>query len=118
MTSFAFQRVLPLADIPENSGVAVSAFGRSILICRGSGAALHALANECSHQGQPLAGGRIRGHLLFCPFHGACYDMRTGIPQGPLTKKPIRTYAVRAADGWVELSEAPAVMDPDRRPRP
>jgi 3-phenylpropionate/trans-cinnamate dioxygenase ferredoxin subunit len=100
-----FVPVVPLSEIPENGTRAVTAFGHSIVLCR-SGGLVYALANECSHQRQPLLGGKVRGHLLFCPVHGACYDMRTGKPQGPLTQQPVRTYGVRIAVDWVEVSDS------------
>lgn len=102
--------VLQVAEVPENGNKAVTAFGHSILICESQGT-FYALVNECSHQQRPLAGGRVRGTFLFCPVHGARYDMRTGVPAGTLTKQAIRTYATRVRDGWIEISESACAED-------
>ncbi len=102
-----FIRVGHVEEIPVDGNKAVTAFGRSILLCR-TQAGIHAVANECSHQGRPLAGGRIYGEFLFCPVHGARYCLRTGSASGNLTQRPLRTYATRVSDGWIELSESPA----------
>jgi 3-phenylpropionate/trans-cinnamate dioxygenase ferredoxin subunit len=105
MASQTYIPIVPLADVPDNGSTAVSAFGRSILICKSHGN-VYAVANECSHQQQPLAGGRVRGTFLFCPVHGARYDLRTGMPSGTLTQQAIRTYAARVHGDWIEISES------------
>jgi 3-phenylpropionate/trans-cinnamate dioxygenase ferredoxin component len=113
MTSLqTFVRAAAVADIPESGTVAVEAFGRSILICNSNGN-FYAIDNECSHQRRSMVGGRIRGVFLFCPVHGARYDLRTGIPSGELTRIPLRTYPARVRDGWIEISDVPGTA-PDR----
>jgi 3-phenylpropionate/trans-cinnamate dioxygenase ferredoxin subunit len=102
-----FIRVAQVEEIPVGGNKAVMAFGRSILLCH-THAGIYAVANECSHQGRPLAGGRLHGEFLFCPVHGARYCLRTGSPSGTLTQRALRTYATRVHEGWIELSESPA----------
>jgi 3-phenylpropionate/trans-cinnamate dioxygenase ferredoxin subunit len=107
MSAELFVRVAAVEEIPENGNKAVFAFGCSILLCRVQGT-LYAVANECSHLGRPLAGGRLRGNFIICPVHGARYCLRTGAPSGNLTQRALRTYATRVNDGWIELAESPA----------
>jgi nitrite reductase/ring-hydroxylating ferredoxin subunit len=39
---------------------------------------LHALENSCPHQGGPLADGWLEGPYITCPWHGWCFDVRSG----------------------------------------
>ena len=109
--SQTYLRVIAVDDVPENGNAAVTAFGRSILICRSQGV-FYAVANECTHQRQPLLGGRIRGTSLFCPVHGARFDLRTGAASGALTQQPLRTYEVQVQEGWVEIRDATTAVAP------
>ena len=84
-----------LDDIPEPGNKAFDVHGVSVLICR-SGGQLYAVENRCSHNASALEGGKVRGHALFCPVHGARFDLRDGSTAGALTKTPIRTFAVEA----------------------
>lgn len=93
-------RVAALEEVAENSSKAFEVAGRSVLICRTS-AGIFAIENMCSHAFAHLEGGRVRGPHIFCPLHGVRFDLRTGMPSGQLTKKPIATYAVSVDDGIV-----------------
>lgn len=88
-------------DYADRSGKALqTGSGFSILVCR-SGGEFYAVENRCSHQNQELVGGAIKKCFLFCPVHGARFDLRDGSPSGTLTNKPIRTFPVREEDGRV-----------------
>jgi nitrite reductase/ring-hydroxylating ferredoxin subunit len=53
------------------------AAGRPVCVARITGA-LAALDNECPHRGAPLAEGTIEDGHIVCPWHGWCFDPRTG----------------------------------------
>jgi nitrite reductase/ring-hydroxylating ferredoxin subunit len=43
------------------------------------GGKLHATSAKCTHYGAPLANGVLTGEgKLICPWHGACFDAKTG----------------------------------------
>lgn len=42
------------------------------------GGELYALENSCPHQGGPLADGWFEDGRITCPWHGWCFDVRTG----------------------------------------
>lgn len=42
------------------------------------GGEVFALENSCPHQGGPLADGWLRDGFITCPWHGWCFDVRTG----------------------------------------
>ena len=73
----AFLTTVPVADLPENSSVAVEIAGRSVLVCNSAGDYV-AVENRCAHQNQPLADGRTRNGYIFCPVHGMRFRLATG----------------------------------------
>lgn len=89
--------VATLAELAVDSNKAFKVDGQPVLLCR-TAAGVFALANRCTHQLAALEGGRMRGHQLYCPKHGACFDMRTGIGSGPLGKTPVPSFPVRVSD--------------------
>lgn len=101
MTAKSKVAVCKLSDVAEESNKAFTVEGRSVLVCRTS-AGMFAIENKCSHQLATLEGGKMRGVHLFCPKHGARFDLRTGVPNG-MTKIPIQTYPVSLRDDVIEI---------------
>ena len=54
-----------------------------------------ALADVCTHDGAPIADGKIDGDEVVCMRHGARFDLATGEVTGPPAIVPIDTYEVR-----------------------
>jgi len=100
MSTITKLAVAKLTDIPEGGSAVFDVEGISVLVCRTAGT-VFTVENRCSHNGSPLAGGRIRGYTLSCPVHGAKFDLRDGSTAGALTKSPIRTFPVEVANGTV-----------------
>ncbi|MVM40483.1 Rieske 2Fe-2S domain-containing protein [Spirosoma sp. HMF3257] len=48
-----------------------------VLLARADGQ-YYALFPKCSHYQGPLVKGLLNGHRLVCPWHNACFDIRTG----------------------------------------
>jgi nitrite reductase/ring-hydroxylating ferredoxin subunit/ectoine hydroxylase-related dioxygenase (phytanoyl-CoA dioxygenase family) len=86
--------VATLSDIPDGGNRAFKVGGKSVLVCR-TRSGVRAVANRCSHADSPLEGGLIKGDHLFCPLHGARFDLRDGSTKGQLTSRPIQVYRVR-----------------------
>ena len=101
------RRIAALSEVPEGGNKAFDIAGRSVLLCR-STAGLFAVENMCSHALAHLEGGKVKGPHIFCPLHGVRFDLRTGAPNGTLTKKPITIYPVSVENDeiFVELPHA------------
>lgn len=81
-------------ELGENENRAYELNGVSVLVCK-TADGIFAVENRCTHQLQPLEGGRMRGCFIFCPLHGQRFDLKDGAPIGTLTKKPVRVFPVR-----------------------
>jgi nitrite reductase/ring-hydroxylating ferredoxin subunit len=97
-------RAAALADLAPDRPLSVTLDGLRVALVR-VGEQVHALADECRHQGGPLSEGRLTGARLACPWHGWMYDVRTGQCLFPTRGGPVACYPVRVDDGevWVEL---------------
>jgi nitrite reductase/ring-hydroxylating ferredoxin subunit len=55
----------------------------------------YALKDQCGHQRAPLSRGKLHGHVVECPLHFACFDVRTGrLLSGPVAVD-VPSYEVR-----------------------
>ncbi|MET0544775.1 MAG: Rieske 2Fe-2S domain-containing protein [Caulobacterales bacterium] len=68
--------------------------GQSVLLCK-VGLDIVAIRNSCTHLGEPLADGRIIAGQIHCPFHGACFDLRTGKALSGPAVAPLTKFDVR-----------------------
>jgi nitrite reductase/ring-hydroxylating ferredoxin subunit len=39
---------------------------------------LYAVGTKCSHYGAPLVNGALAKGVLRCPWHGACFNLKSG----------------------------------------
>lgn len=95
-----------VADVPLGGQRPALVNGRRILLCR-IDEGIFALADLCPHAHQPLGGGAIRGRVIRCPRHGACFDLTTGKPVNGVTPAAVTTYAVRVTGDRVEVKVPP-----------
>jgi NADPH-dependent 2,4-dienoyl-CoA reductase/sulfur reductase-like enzyme/nitrite reductase/ring-hydroxylating ferredoxin subunit len=80
-------------QIPENLPLLGHAQGAPVILVR-KGAVIHALGATCSHYSGPLSEGIVVGDTLRCPWHHACFDLRTGEALGGPALDPIACYEV------------------------
>ncbi|NWI96278.1 AIFM3 factor, partial [Pitta sordida] len=60
-----------------------------------------ALGSKCPHYGAPLSKGVLRGERLRCPWHGACFNIRTGDIEEYPSLDCISCFKVTVEDGKV-----------------
>jgi len=60
----------------------------------------------CTHEDYSLALGCIKDGQIKCSLHGSYFDLRTGEPNIEPADEPIRSYAVKVADGKVMVNTA------------
>jgi nitrite reductase/ring-hydroxylating ferredoxin subunit len=86
----------------EGDRALVQIDGETIAVFRSEGR-LHAVANACPHEGNPLVEGEILGESLTCAYHGWRFDLETGACL--FGDEPVRCFPVELRDGeiWVGL---------------
>ena len=106
-------RAATFADVTPGAPHRVVAEGTSLVLVR-VGDRVHALAGTCTHQGGPLADGRLSGTRLTCPWHGWSFDVRTGQCLFPQRGGAVPSYPVRVDgdDAWVGLPLAESAGSP------
>ena len=72
-----FSSGIALADIPETGVVSGHVGEDAVLLARIDGQ-LHAVSGSCTHYGAPLGEGLRVGDEIRCPWHHACFSLRTG----------------------------------------
>ncbi len=98
----AYRQVARLDDIPHGRGLCVQISGIEVGLFRVDDE-IHALENACPHNGDPLSEGVLEGAIVVCAAHGWEFDVRTGFRPQDADGFPIPRFAVRVADGWVEV---------------
>jgi 3-phenylpropionate/trans-cinnamate dioxygenase ferredoxin subunit len=64
----------------------------------------YAIQDICTHDGGPLAEGKLFGCEIECPRHGARFDLRDGRVTAPPALVPVPVYDVRLQDGQIQVA--------------
>jgi apoptosis-inducing factor 3 len=100
-----FTQGFELADVPEGGMVLGSAHGEAVLVVRHRGQ-VFALGATCTHYGGPLAEGLLTDGQLRCPWHHACFDVRTGEAEGPPALKALPHWQVEQKGSRIFVGKA------------
>jgi NADPH-dependent 2,4-dienoyl-CoA reductase/sulfur reductase-like enzyme/nitrite reductase/ring-hydroxylating ferredoxin subunit len=102
---------VPEDDVREGSSLLGHAGGEPVVLAR-SGRNLFAVGATCTHYGGPLAEGIVGDGAIRCPWHHACFDLRTGVAVRAPAFGPVACYAVEVSGGRVRVGarqpDAPA----------
>ena len=70
-----------------------------------SGDEIFAVSAHCTHYHGPLAEGLITGESVRCPWHHACFDLRTGEAERAPALSPIACWKVEHRDGRIVVKD-------------
>lgn len=56
---------------------------------------IYCIEDVCTHDGGPVAEGRLNGYQIECPRHGALFDVRDGAVLSMPAVVPVPTYEVK-----------------------
>jgi NADPH-dependent 2,4-dienoyl-CoA reductase/sulfur reductase-like enzyme/nitrite reductase/ring-hydroxylating ferredoxin subunit len=72
-----FKNGLPIGELRDGSMISGQVDGEEVVIAR-RGDEFFAIGGHCTHYGGPLAAGLMVGDTVRCPWHHACFSVRTG----------------------------------------
>src|SRR2546421_11904004 len=88
-----FAEGVVLSEVAEGKPVLGHAGGEAvILVRRGDGA--FAIGATSTHYGGPLAEGLVDGDAIHCPWHHACFSLRTGEAIAAPALNPVSAWSV------------------------
>ncbi len=107
-------------QVEDGGSLAGQVAGEGVLLAR-RGDEWFAIGAACSHYSGPLPEGLIVGETVRCPWHHACFSLRTGESLRPPGLHDVSCYAVEVRDGKVFVTGAkvkPARRSGSRRTQP
>ncbi|MFI6284868.1 bifunctional 3-phenylpropionate/cinnamic acid dioxygenase ferredoxin subunit [Streptomyces sp. NPDC051018] len=100
-------KLCPVEDLTPGTVTRISLPGLPVpLALVQVGERIFCVDDICSHETASLSDGWLDGHEIECPLHESRFDLRTGKPDCPPARRPIRTHAVQVVDGMVSVDEA------------
>lgn len=93
---------IPLAELREGEPLLGHVAGEQVLLTR-FGDEVTAIGATCTHYGGPLAEGLVVGDTVRCPWHHACFSLRTGEALAAPALNPVPCWEVEVKDGVVRL---------------
>ena len=95
---------VPLSAIADGAMLAGHAHGEPALLAR-HGDELFAIGSACTHYEGPLAEGLLVGDTVRCPWHHACFSLRTGEATRAPALDPVSCWKVEQRDGVAYVGE-------------
>jgi len=80
-------------EVPDGGTLLGHVDGEAVLVAR-RGAEWFAIDASCTHYGGPLAEGLVVGDTVRCPWHHACFSLRTGEALHAPALRAVSCYAV------------------------
>ncbi len=93
-----FTKGVAVSSIADGASFLGHAHGEPVLLAR-QGGELFAVGASCTHYGGPLADGLIAGDTIRCPWHHACFSLRTGEALRAPALKPVACWHVEQRNG-------------------
>ncbi len=86
-------RGVKLSDVPAEGMLAGHVAGEPVILSLHDGE-LFAVGGACTHYGAPLAEGLAVGDTVRCPWHHACFSLRSGIALKAPAFAPLQRWKV------------------------
>ncbi|MFZ5893214.1 MAG: FAD-dependent oxidoreductase [Myxococcota bacterium] len=102
-----FTRGIAASDLEQGKPLLGHAQGEAVLLAK-VGQEAFAVGATCTHYGGPLAEGLLDGDTVHCPWHHACFSLRTGEALAAPALNPITCFQVEArGDRLFVIGKAP-----------
>jgi len=103
------------ALLPEGGSLNGRVGEDEVLLVR-RGAEIFAVAAHCTHYHGPLADGLVVGETVRCPWHHACFNLRTGEALRAPAIAPLACWKVEQRGGKIFVSEKQPAAARQSRP--
>jgi apoptosis-inducing factor 3 len=94
-----------LSTIPDGAMLLGHAQGEPVLLAR-RGDIAFAIGAICTHYGAPLEQGLLEGETVRCPWHHACFSLRTGEALRAPALDPVSHWRVERCQGKASVDAA------------
>lgn len=110
-----FTQGVPVADIADGGMLTGHVGDEPVLLVRRADE-LFAIGATCTHYGAPLADGLLVGDTIRCPWHHACFSLRTGEMLRAPAQDDLKCWRVEQHDGKAFVHEALPAVQPTKLP--
>jgi NADPH-dependent 2,4-dienoyl-CoA reductase/sulfur reductase-like enzyme/nitrite reductase/ring-hydroxylating ferredoxin subunit len=95
---------IALSELREGEPMVGHLDGEQVLVTRYADE-VRAVGASCTHYGGPLGEGLVTGETVRCPWHHACFSLRTGEAVAAPALNPLPWWDVEVVDGVVRLGD-------------
>src|ERR1700722_16307493 len=106
-----FAQGLALSQLADGAMLAGHVGTEPVLLAR-RGEDVYAIGATCTHYGGPLAEGLLVGDTVRCPWHHACFSLRTGGALRAPALNPVDCWRVERHGDRIAVREKTAVALP------
>jgi len=106
MSEDAYKAVATLDALPSGKSLVVEIDEHELLLCH-TPEGIFAIDNLCTHAAERLSGGKLKGFRIFCPLHGASFDVRDGCALTRPASVALKTYPVRCVEEEIQVQWLP-----------
>jgi 3-phenylpropionate/trans-cinnamate dioxygenase ferredoxin subunit len=97
-----YRRVASQEDVARGKTLCLEVDGKEILLCH-TAEGYFAVDNLCTHAAARLSEGKLKGHRILCPLHGAAFDVRDGSVLTRPASMPLASYPVQVDEEGIAL---------------
>ena len=88
--------------------------GEEVVLLVQCGNDFFAVGATCTHYGGPLADGLVVGDTVRCPWHHACFSVRTGEALHAPAFSPLACWKVERRNDRIFVQHKKALLEPHR----
>ena len=108
------ERGIPANDLPDGR-MLVGRVGEDAVLLARRGDEFFAIGATCSHYSGPLAEGIVVEDTVRCPWHHACFSLRTGEALRAPALSPVACWSVARRDGKIFVQHKKELRQPRRK---
>ena len=102
MAEVSFFAAATLADVEPGEVFITDVEGTRVALCNVDGD-IYAIADMCTHDGASFDMTDLEGPEIYCPRHGAVFDVRDGSVLAAPANEPVPTFPVRLNGETIEV---------------